>query len=110
MRFTTDAMMVLSYGYWEIDDKPVTNKEGEPVEYVQLLDLEADEIHRYTMRGVANGGRPDPMTWARAVCEGRTAHKGREDGTVSSRLKVAVVGLEAAQPPKPSEPAQAKRS
>jgi hypothetical protein len=109
VKFTTDPMMVLGYGYWEIDDKPVTNKDGEPVEYVQLLDLDADEIHRYTMRGVAPSGRPEPMTWAKANCEGRTAHKGREDGTVSSRLKVAVVGLESAAAPKPAQAGSASK-
>lgn len=108
MKFTTDPMMVLGYGYWEIDDKAVTNKDGEPVEYCQLLDLDADEIHRWTMRGVPLGGRPEPMTWVKAQCEARTGSKGREDGSVSSRLKVAVTGLEGVPAPKSSSPPASK--
>ncbi len=93
MIFTTDPMMVLDYGYWEIDGKPITNKAGEPVEYVQLLDLDADEIHRFTMRGV-NGERPKQLTPTLVRCEAQTASKGREDGSVNQRLKVAVLGFE----------------
>lgn len=93
MIFTTAPMRVLDYGYWEIDDKPVTNKAGEPVEYVQLLDLDADEIHRFTMRGV-NGDRPKSLEEACVRCEAQTTSKGREDGSVNQRLKVAVIGFE----------------
>lgn len=108
MKFTTDAMMVLGYGIWDIDGKPVTNKAGEPVEFIQLLDLEADEIHRWTLREVPVSGRPEPMSWAKVTCDGRTAHKGREDGSVTAKLKVGVVGLEAAPAPKAGQPPAAK--
>jgi hypothetical protein len=92
MRFTTEPMIVLAYGEWEIDGEPVKNKEGDPVEYVQLLDLDADEIHRWSLRGV-NGERPKELAPTRAVCEAVTASKGRADGSVSTRLKVAVTGF-----------------
>lgn len=93
MHFITEPMMVLDYGYWEIDGKPVTNKAAEPVEYVQLLDLDADEIHRFTMRGVT-GQRPKQLEPTLVRCEAQTASKGRDDGSVTQRLKVSVVGFE----------------
>jgi len=109
MRFTTEPMMVLDYGVWDIDGKPVTNKAGEPAEYVQLLDLGADEIHRFTLRDVPNSARPQAMSYAVVTCEARTAQKGREDGSVTSRLKVQVVGLEKASAPA-STPSAASKS
>lgn len=99
MKLTTDPMLVLGYGTWEIDDKPVVNKAGEPVEYVQLLDLDADEIHRLSLRGVPLADRPAPMNYGVATCEGRTSHKGREDGSVNARLKLQVVALKKASAP-----------
>lgn len=105
MKFKTDPLLVAGFDYWEIDDKPVVNKQGEPVEYVQVIDLDTDEIHRFTLRDVPIADRPDPMTYAVLTCEARTAQKGREDGSVSSRLKVSVVGIEKASPPVKSRPA-----
>lgn len=99
MRFTTEPMMIADYGIWDIDGKPVTNKAGEPVEFVQLIDLGADEIHRFTLRDVPDSERPEPMTYARLTCEAETAARGRDDGSVSSKLKVRVIGLEKAQRP-----------
>lgn len=107
MKFTTDPMMIGGYGIWEIDDKPVTNKAGEPVEYIQLIDLDADEVHRFTLRDVPDAERPEPMTFATCQCQARLAAKGREDGSVSTRLKVQVVGLKKAQPPRPPASANA---
>ena len=104
MKFTTEPMMIGGYGIWEIDDKPVTNKAGEPVEYVQLIDLDADEIHRFTLRGVPEADRPAPMTFGVCECQATLASKGREDGSVSTRLKVAVVGLKKASAPRSSAP------
>jgi hypothetical protein len=107
MRFVTEPMRVLDFGVWEIDGKPVTNKAGEPVENVAFLDLDADEIHRFTLREV-NGERPKELTQTRLVCEAQTASRGRDDGSVTSKLKVAVVGFEKVE--RPSAPPASNKS
>jgi hypothetical protein len=95
MQLTTAPVLILGYGIWDIDGEPVTNKEGEPVEYVQVLDLDNDESYKWTLRGV-NGERPKELKTARVVCELRTARKGLQDGRVSEKIKVGVTGFEPA--------------
>ena len=99
MRFTTDPMLILEYGNWDLGDGPATRKDGSIVENVALLDLDADEIHRYTLSAAVGSDRPAPMTPARIVCSAETGHRGRQDGTVASKLKVQVTGFMTADQP-----------
>jgi len=101
MRCTCDPMLILGYGYWTgDDDKPMTNKAGEPIEWVQLLDQEQDEVLKMTMRGV-NGERPKEFTPARpvlsfAVDRKASVVKGRDGGdyeVIRERLKPTCTGF-----------------
>jgi hypothetical protein len=97
MKAKLGPVLIAGYGNWDMGDGPVTNKDGEIVENVQVIDLDGEDISRYTMGHIAEADRPKVMSQVYLIGDLAVAQKVRKAGDsnlVVDVLKLRVSGFE----------------
>lgn len=94
MLVSTDPVLVLGYGVWEMENGPATRSDGSTVERVDFYDPEQGEAWQVSLaEGIGKDERPAPGSQAILELRIEKTQKVGKDGIVRPKQRYTVMGF-----------------
>lgn len=96
MRATTEPLLIVGYGVWDIDGETAKRRDGSPVEFVQLLDTNTNQVRQWSLARKLDGDRPSELARATVIVNVEQVSKvsgGGENARAITKERWSVVGF-----------------